>query len=625
MAHQENTESTYLQSQNHPKKPVELYHGMRLEVRWEIAKGRVKSIQWWGGNLLLISGNTGQTHKIEDNSVAVYKIDYDPYLDGGFPERSTELVCFLSKRTLILISNESRTFWREEGEKWEPSVLDAHAQDFSIALGEISFRNGETSKKSLNCIVCKKNKFVTFFSTSERDLQHPRCEKCTNTKRVLKIESHAVKRTTAIMQKKASERAVGTSPIIVLDDSFNEEEDDDDDVVFVSSTYPTLNPNPKINWDDVIIGLPAIKAIGSPNLFPHTINTRCHGPSAFQHRPDLRFVNKTLEEIKVTRESHTVEGMPFIWPIATPIPAFGGGFYEELASKAGKPKRKISKYIQSPSRVARLAGLLKVNVEITNLHVAQLCLSLSDKHYILAEELYELQSHILKPFISKASKDILVAIFDLNDRDNPFKERCLYALAELPIVPSLEHSVGKVAELQFHVYFRRALFGLSAHPNIKTLLSALIPLPGSAPWIPCRKILKSTNVFQKSHVDTTKMQFEHSLPGILWENENTGYPTTMKKSNDHEYQGVQVELRDYQLESVAWAQNQENREKHQTGGGLGGLNGYFWERRTLADGDQYFYFPLGGHVLLHPPPTVSGGLLTEEMGLGKTIITLEVI
>lgn len=124
-----------------------------------------------------------------------------------------------------------------------------------------------------------------------------------------------------------------------------------------------------------------------------------------------------------------------------------------MASKGGKQKRKRSKHIQSQSRVARLAGLLKINIEISNLHVAQLCLSLSDQKYILAEELYELQSNILKPFISKASKEILIAIFYLNDRDNPFKERCLYALAELPIVTSLEQSVGKVAELQFHVLY----------------------------------------------------------------------------------------------------------------------------------------------------------------------------
>ena len=262
-------------------------------------------IHWWGGNLL-ISGSNGQTHKIEDNSVAVYKIDYDPYLDGRFGERSSEPVCFLSKRTLINLSNESRLFWREEGERWEPSVV-SNAQKITIALGELSLRNEETNtNKSLNCIVCKKNKVVTFFCKNERNLQYPRCKKCTNAKRAVKTASHAVKRTNTIMQKKASECAVGTcsSPIVVLDDSSNEEEDDH--VVIISSTPPTLNHNPKTDWDNVVIGLPAIKAIGSPNFFPHTIDTRFHGPSAFQQRPDLHgFDKRRLDEIKVTRESYT--------------------------------------------------------------------------------------------------------------------------------------------------------------------------------------------------------------------------------------------------------------------------------------------------------------------------------
>mmetsp|Transcript_72304 Transcript_72304/g.205627 ORF Transcript_72304/g.205627 Transcript_72304/m.205627 type:complete len:213 (-) Transcript_72304:249-887(-) len=37
------------------------------------------------------------------------------------------------------------------------------------------------------------------------------------------------------------------------------------------------------------------------------------------------------------------------------------------------------------------------------------------------------------------------------------------------------------------------------------------------------------------------------------------------------------------------------------------------------------YFPMAGHLLLSPPPVVTGGLLAEEMGLGKTIIALAAI
>ena len=52
---------------------------------------------------------------------------------------------------------------------------------------------------------------------------------------------------------------------------------------------------------------------------------------------------------------------------------------------------------------------------------------------------------------------------------------------------------------------------------------------------------------------------------------------------------------------------------------------YYWERRSFPDGDDFYYFPHGGHVLLEPPPVVSGGLLADEMGYGKTITALALI
>jgi hypothetical protein len=32
--------------------------------------------------------------------------------------------------------------------------------------------------------------------------------------------------------------------------------------------------------------------------------------------------------------------------------------------------------------------------------------------------------------------------------------------------------------------------------------------------------------------------------------------------------------------------------------GVGGLNGYFWERREWGDGNVFYYFPLSGQFLL---------------------------
>lgn len=56
------------------------------------------------------------------------------------------------------------------------------------------------------------------------------------------------------------------------------------------------------------------------------------------------------------------------------------------------------------------------------------------------------------------------------------------------------------------------------------------------------------------------------------------------------------------------------REALGRGGGVDGLNGFFWERRSWSDGNGHFwYMPLAGHVLLEAPPVVTGGLLADEV------------
>jgi hypothetical protein len=80
----------------------------RFEVQWEIRQGdesgddaagadaeeeKVET-RWWGATLLEHDGRT-------EDSVAVRVLDYDPYPEGGFPERSREDVIFLGRDVLI--------------------------------------------------------------------------------------------------------------------------------------------------------------------------------------------------------------------------------------------------------------------------------------------------------------------------------------------------------------------------------------------------------------------------------------------------------------------------------------------------------------------------------------------
>jgi hypothetical protein len=437
------------------------------------------------------------------------------------------------------------------------------------------------------------------------------------------------------------------APIELLDS----DSDDNMTVTIRAKATTKFKREPGVQAKDVTDG-----DIGAPTLsisakrrarFPHTIDTGFNGNAVKEVVP-IRFGH--LQQIRLRRSTSFLDGLPFIWPAATPVPSSTGGFYEVLdtvVSMAGgaTKRRKLGNERKTHSKIARLGGTITINARMMNSSVASLCLCDVPQKFVLADDLYrEVRAHTLystqgHPMISTKAQEVLQAIQNLNDKDNPFGERCLYVLAETPVAPvslfNFERVRNAVVELKFHVYFRRALVGLSANPNIKTVLDALEAMPNTEPWSPCRQVRGSTHHYQHSkhphHHGSRQQQhrFEHSLPGILWANESTGYPLTAlavapaaasasaarTSASKDDYQTLTVKLRDYQAESVAWMRNQENLNAAETGGGVAGLNGYFWERRTLADGDVYYYFPLGGQILLTPPPVVSGGLLAEEMVL----------
>jgi hypothetical protein len=107
-------------------KELKLEEGTLIQVRWEISIGDKEEVKWWSG--ILLPQIERQTHTLHDDDdevvVPIRQIDYEPYIEGGFPDRSVENVCFLSDHSILNLSDDARAFWRKEGDDWEPSNED---------------------------------------------------------------------------------------------------------------------------------------------------------------------------------------------------------------------------------------------------------------------------------------------------------------------------------------------------------------------------------------------------------------------------------------------------------------------------------------------------------------------
>jgi SNF2 family DNA or RNA helicase len=110
--------------------------------------------------------------------------------------------------------------------------------------------------------------------------------------------------------------------------------------------------------------------------------------------------------------------------------------------------------------------------------------------------------------------------------------------------------------------------------------------------------------------------YKFSLAGLLKYAESKGYAI----GNLIQPPGLKLQLYEFQLSTLKWMLDKENDD------GDMGLNGEFWDEIQSNDGlGNMYYFPIGGELRLEKPPKTTGGLLSEEMGLGKTIEVLALI
>ena len=175
----------------------------------------------------------------------------------------------------------------------------------------------------------------------------------------------------------------------------------------------------------------------------------------------------------------------------------------------------------------------------------------------------------------------------------------------------IEHEydlASKKLNTTIQVYVGRLAFYMIADEAIKVLLNAVqSSFPGKI----------EANIVHKQHTLRYHKQNsatnEFSLSSLMQYAEHSGYDALPSKK----VPGLNVELFDFQQETCQWMLDRERST---------GLNAFFWSKWDDGFGQPFYYMSLAGELRCEEePPYSTGGLLCEEMGLGKTIEVMSTI
>ena len=170
--------------------------------------------------------------------------------------------------------------------------------------------------------------------------------------------------------------------------------------------------------------------------------------------------------------------------------------------------------------------------------------------------------------------------------------------------------------LHLQVYASRLLFELVADDAVRTVLAALddehIATPLTEPNAGAGAEVYTAGVDDASGNSSSSSIDPDSLLSSAIMTKSYGGNTSSSTSSSL----LSVSLLPYQQHAVAWMEQQEAAT------GLG-LNALFWETRRFPHTDDVYYaMPASGDLRLSPVPACRGGMLCEEMGMGKTVEVL---
>lgn len=199
----------------------------------------------------------------------------------------------------------------------------------------------------------------------------------------------------------------------------------------------------------------------------------------------------------------------------------------------------------------------------------------------------------------------------------PYDPPYLVVLAEREHVLALKK---KGSPLTAQIYVGRLLFELIAYEDTKTVFQYLIP---PHPIQPVAKMPEYPATMQRSPRPPDEEQNAYTLSGLLRRAESVGYTKLTDAQREKIKSSLTVQLYPFQEQTVRWMIDKENDPKS--------INDYFWQEYTFSPStkngrkDHFYYFPKAGELRLSKPPDIRGGMVTEEMGLGKTVEALALI